>query len=299
MKFRLVWMRSKQPTEGGLGQVILSGGQIQIREITLCPFVPRRHLDSRLQLADGGVRLALRSQHPPQLDVDGGRVRVCHSQLAQIIFRLRKTPSPHVNVSQTDDSVRGSLVERKRLLVFLLGVGELVFLLQKLPGRKMGLGFFGLESRRALVIGKCFFRLRFFDRVGKRKPGPVLALGGMSGRFQLGSSPQKFLRVRLAGLRELQPQIQTRFENIRLRRNRFAISRNGCVQVAQCIFHESQIKPPLVARGITLNQLAKQRLGGRVIFFLNRRFCRRKFGRLRRSILHRNLNVMNLPVTRL
>ena len=120
----------------------------------------------------------------------------------------------------------------------------------------MRLGFFWLECCRVGVVGERIFRLRFFDRVGQSNPCPVLSFFKVSRRFQASGGLQKFLRVRLAGLGQLQPQIQVRLENIRLCRHRFAIGGDGCFHVAQSIFHETKIEPSLIIRRITVDQLA-------------------------------------------
>ena len=80
-------------------------------------------------------------------------------QLAQMVFRLGKAAPAHIDVGQPYNRVGRLRVERERLLVFLLGVGESIFSFQKLAPRKMRLGLFGLESRRLLVIGKGLFGL--------------------------------------------------------------------------------------------------------------------------------------------
>jgi hypothetical protein len=70
-------------------------------------------------------------------------------------------------------------------------------------------------------------------------------------------------------LRQLQPQIQIRLEDIRLRRHRLAIRRNRFLHFPQPIFRESQIEPRDIVCRISLNHFSEQRLGRRVIALLN------------------------------
>ena len=80
-------------------------------------------------------------------------------QLPEIILRLRKAPSAHINVGQPDGRIRGVRIEGQRLLVFLLGIGGLLFLFEKLAGRNMRLGLFWLKRLRMLIRGESLLRL--------------------------------------------------------------------------------------------------------------------------------------------
>ncbi len=121
-----------------------------------------------------------------------------------------------------------------------------------------------------------------------------MPLCGVTGRFQVGRSPQKFFCIWLSGLGQLQSKIQVRFENIRLGRHRLAIRRDRVVQFAQSILHKAKIEPRLIVRRLPLQQLAERRFGSGIVSLFNRGFGLGKF--LRLGILNLNLNVMNRPV---
>jgi hypothetical protein len=105
MKFGLVGMSHQQPPVGGLRQIILAGGGIQVRQIALRGIVTRRKFDPRLQFGYGGISLAFGSEHSPQLNVNRRRLRMHRKQLPQRIFRLGKTAAAHVEIGQSDDRV--------------------------------------------------------------------------------------------------------------------------------------------------------------------------------------------------
>ena len=162
----------------------------------------------------------------------------------------------------------------------------------------MRLGLFRLQLRRSSKRCQRIFGLRFFQRMPQRQPCPVFPFIHMARRLQPRCRPQKFLRIRLPSLRQLQSQIQIGFEHIRLRRYRFAICRDRRIHIRQTIFHVPQIKPSHITRGIVLQKFMQQRFRLSIILLFDRRFRLRQFRGRSRGIVIRNPNVMARSVIR-
>src|SRR5207253_3665764 len=99
------------------------------------------------------------------------------------------------------------------------------------------------------------------------------------GRLQLRSGAQKSLGIKLAGTREHPAKIEIGFKHVRLGSNRLAIRGDRVLAYTSRIVEKSEIKPCCVILGIAIHYRLQQRLGGGVIFFLNRSFSLCKFWR--------------------
>ncbi len=79
--------------------------------------------------------------------------------------------------------------------------------------------------------------------MSQRKPRSRLAFRHAGRGLQLRSREQKLVGIGLPGLGQLNPKIQVRLENIRLRRHRLAVRRNRIVGLPQRVRDKAQVKP--------------------------------------------------------
>ena len=103
----------------------------------------------------------------------------------------------------------------------------------------------------------------------QRKPGAGPALRDMAGGLELRGGSQKLFGIGLAALGQLQPKIQVRLKNIRLRRYRVAIGGNRLLHLAQGVFRKAEIEPRHVICGISVHHLAQQRFSRAILLLLN------------------------------
>jgi hypothetical protein len=80
----------------------------------------------------------------------------------------------------------------------------------------VGLGVAGLELRRVAVGGHGLVRIGLLECLCQRAPGPGLAFVHMIGRLQLGGGAQELLSAGLLVLTHHEPEVQVRFEHLRV-----------------------------------------------------------------------------------
>jgi hypothetical protein len=80
-------------------------------------------------------------------------------------------------------------------------------------------------------------------------------------------------------LRQLQPKIQIRFEDVRLGFHRLSIRGNRFFQMAEGVFRESEIEPGHIVVRVAFDQLPQQRLGIPKILLADQLLCLRKLRR--------------------
>src|ERR1019366_4732038 len=284
MKRRIVGTAREKPAISRLALIIFLGNHVEISEIALQRNICRSQLLARLQFGNRLVVLTVRRQHAPQLDTRVSLLGMRRHKFFQLRFSFRHTVPSHVDIGQSRQRI-GRRTQRECLLVFALRVCKLVLFFQQRSRSQMWLGILWLQRCRLPVVGNGFLGLGRFEHMREGNPGPRMALGNVTGGLELRGGQQVLRGLGLSSLGKLQPQIQIRLQNIRLRRYRFAVRRNRFVPLAQPILHKPQFKPRHIIRGIVpsipLENLPQQRLGPGVILFLNQRLSLRQFRRWR------------------
>src|SRR5689334_17871619 len=94
------------------------------------------------------------------------------------------------------------------------------------------------------------FRLLAFEEMRQGQPGAGLPFFDVSRRLEDSRGAQELLRLGIIGAHKHEAQVEVRFENVGLGRDRLAIGGYGLVSPVKTVQHKSKIEPRLIIVGI-------------------------------------------------